>query len=528
MGLLARWSLNYTTEDMGSSNLNLTNVGNNIFTEYEGKNCIDFTDNQSGYLYNATGVTVPRSGGAIMFWINFNDLSVSQDIFGISSTNGYYSLIEYKSGNYFQNETLSNCNFFNSPNLGTMEVDVWYHIAVVFNNNLAYWYKNGTYIGSPSSYGSVNCSATAATEMVADIRINYLGAGAYSGNFKGRMADVRLYNHAVSEEDVYVIANKKASILSNGNVESIELNETNNLITNANRELGDNTNFEGFTGWDENEQAWYITSGASTITLSEFIPVQGNKIDNFDQYKIEAEFKQPNVSVAYSRYYFMILCYDKNFNFIDSFEVYERYSGTRTTLALSLNNGDTTVTLTDTSNWTYINDNVNHYSEKFALFPEGFEYPDFTYSYITGKYTRVDGNVLTLTSPWGGSNYAAGTSIMRTSDASTYSYIGASNALMTNDWVYRTGTSSSTQNDFSMRAGSAYFKLGWLINRNAGVETSYIRNIKVTNVTKGQVMKFGKNDIKFEEFDETTGTDSDQQAQIKDGILYINGEFIEE
>ena len=316
------------------------------------------------------------------------------------------------------------------------------------------------------------------------------------------------------------------SIKSNGDFTATELVETDNLVTNANYEFGDTTNFGSFTGWDATEGAWYKTSGSTTVALSEYIPVQGNGIDTFDQYKIEAEFKQNSGTM--SRYYFMILCYDKNKNFIDSREVYERYSGTRTTLASALSNGDTTITLTSSSNWgNDNNDSVSRYDEQFAIFPDEHDYPDYTYSEIVGSYKSISGNVITLTSAWAGEDYPAGTVIMNTSYAGTYSYIGAGNALMTTSWVYRTGTSSAGQNDGSMRAGSAYFRLGWLLNRNAGTETSYIRNIKVTNVTKGQVMSIGNTTAEFEEFDEVTGTTNSSVAQIKNGTLYITGEFEE-
>ena len=316
------------------------------------------------------------------------------------------------------------------------------------------------------------------------------------------------------------------SIKSNGDFTATELVETDNLVTNANYELGDTTNFGSFTGWDATEQAWYKTSGSSTVLLSEYIPVQGNGIDTFDQYKIEAEFKQNSGTM--SRYYFMIVCYDKNKQFIDRREVYERYSGTRTTLASALNNGDTTITLTSSSNWGNDgNDSVSRYDEQFAIFPDEHDYPDYTYSDIVGSYKSISGNVITLTTAWAGQDYPAGTVIMNTSYSGTYSYIGASNQLMTTSWVYRTGTSSATEADHSMRAGSAYFRLGWLINRNAGTQTSYVRNIKVTNVTKGQVMSIGNTTAEFEEFDEVTGTTNSSVAQIKNGTLYITGEFEE-
>lgn len=316
------------------------------------------------------------------------------------------------------------------------------------------------------------------------------------------------------------------SIKSNGDFTTSELIETDNLVTNANHELGDSTNFTSFTGWDEEEQAWYITSGSNTIILSEYIPVQGNGLDSFDRYKIEAEFKQKTGTM--SRYYFMIVCYDKNKNMIDQREIYERYANTRTTLAADLNPGDTTITLTDDANWEYINDGIEHFSEQFAIFPDEHPYPDYTYSEIVGAYTDVVDNVVTLRYTWSGKSYPAGTRIMRTSYGGTFSYIGASNSLMTTDWVYRTGTSTATEADWSMRTASAYFRLGWLINRDAGgTVTSYIRNIKVTNVTKGQVMRIGNNDAKFEEFDEVTGTTNSSVAQIKHGVLYINGEFEE-
>jgi hypothetical protein len=487
MSLITRWTLNYTTADSGSNNLPLTSNGGNIFTEYQGKACVDFTDNQTSNLYNATGVTVPRSAGAIMFWINFNDVSTNQDIFGIDSVNGYISLMEYYSTGVFGTETLNNCNSFNSPALGLVN-DTWYHIAVVFNSNLAYWYKNGEFVGSPSGYGTNNCSATVATEMLDNVRINYLGAGAYSGNFKGRMADFRVYNHAVPADDLYAIANKTASITSNSNFEVAEISESDDPTPNI---LDYTTWTESATsaiGFDRNgdsaENEIIIDDGPFGETLVWYTKPSGNS-------GADGGWNTPSFSIDNTKLY-RFTVWVRNTGTVNSGNFYHGLYGYPSAV-IEMSTG------TSEGNPYWDCPGIGSIPSEWTL-SVGHCYPYNTTE--TGKHPN--------TGRWSlsGTKLSSGGCNIGTGDVKW-----ASNGTTARERVYHYySTSTNAHLQFA-------FPRVEIVDGTEPSIQQLINNFEVYITDK----------LRCGEIDETTGTSGDQKAQIlEDGTVLINGEFIEE
>lgn len=370
----------------------------------------------------------------------------------------------------------------------------WYHAAAVWTGTQCKIYLNG------------NLETTVNTNTPGRATNGYIAIGTENNNWPptsgrqihGHIDDVRIYGTALSDSDILDLYTTRAEIDNQGmfhlkdfeqyNNYELEV-QNNNLVLNGSGQYGDLTGFSSFTGYDSSQNAFYKTSGSTSIFTDYFIEIKGNGIDQFDEYVLEAEHKQPSGTM--SRYYFMIACYDKNFNFINNYNVTENSTAARTTLAQALSPGDTVLYLTSSSSWSTAGAGSYHYTQQFAIFPDGYEYPDYTYSRIHGRYTSVSGNTLNLQSAWSGDTIPAGSRIMNTRDGGTYSYIAAGNALMTTDWVKRSATTTTGQNDGSMRAGSKYVRVGWLMNRNAGTETSYVRNVRFYNITnKGQETNF--------------------------------------
>ena len=205
--LIAHWPLNGTLEDISGNGNNALVSGATVSSDGKLGKCYQFATSED-YLYFGTR-TLKKSGGMLMFWINF-DAITNYDVFGNAATSGTINMVEFRQ-TYFYCETNNNCNSFNSPVLNTVNAGEWHHFVIKFENNRSYWYQNGISLGETTNYGSDNCSATAATELLANFDFKYIGGGGYSPDFMGRVNDVRLYDGVMSDREIYDIS--KAKIL---------------------------------------------------------------------------------------------------------------------------------------------------------------------------------------------------------------------------------------------------------------------------------------------------------------------------
>jgi hypothetical protein len=287
----------------------------------------------------------------------------------------------------------------------------------------------------------------------------------------------------------------KASLDSVGNFHTQSLQEyteydesidASNLVENGYQQLEDNTNFPNFT-YSSSSDSLSITSGSNNTKATGLIPVRGNGFDQFEQYKISHEIKGETES---SNYYFYIDCYDKYKNSIEHQMVFI-YEDTHTTLAQDLVAGDTWVYLNDITNWQ--DDGTSNYAhtKTLLLWKEGDDpiYTPYKYSRRDNRVTEVDkvNNRLALESPYSGETIPAGSPAANSRRGSVYSYIGAVNKTTDlSNWVYDEGLTSSTDDVNSMRYGSYYFRVGWLINRNATNPTTLVRNVRAWNTESPQ------------------------------------------
>ncbi len=261
-----------------------------------------------------------------------------------------------------------------------------------------------------------------------------------------------------------------------------------NLVTNGSGLMGNNTNFSAFI-WDSIE----VFSGAGSFrknvsggiaTNDELIPV-----DPSATYLLSGRAKSGDVGGANFNpaniQYFGISPIDIDGYIITPFE-YAKWAGsTDTTLAVALNNGDTTMTLVDATGWNNATPDAWYY-RSFSWWPyvntKGYSYPNYTYtrnqshnrvvSYQTnGTWAAggVVGNVITLTAPWAGGSLPVGTPIRNGSSGDTYKYIAASGVIVPNSWTKYQGSiggldinGSQDQNKFPY--GTAFIQLLFLFN----------------------------------------------------------------
>lgn len=156
--------------------------------------------NGEGYDYIDLGetVTMQRSGSTLIWWMK---PLISQGMGLLTGAPGTSTVshLQVETGRFY-GETDTNCNEFKYSI--AMDTD-WAQYAIVFDNNQAFFYKNGSYLGESSDYGLVGCSSPAQTELVDDFSFRYIGAATgYNGAFLGEMADMRLYQRAFSGDEI--------------------------------------------------------------------------------------------------------------------------------------------------------------------------------------------------------------------------------------------------------------------------------------------------------------------------------------
>ena len=181
------------------------------FTDATVFNGPSFTNSNGGYLtfdalddYIDLGstITMSRAGATCDFWMNRNTFTRKSLLTYLQGS--YISHVEVGENNFIT-ETKNNCNVFDSPTF-TFNINQWYHICFKFESNRSYWYVNGEYIGETSNYGLDNCQTNPrveATELLADFDFRYIGENvAYSGHYSGSLASFKVYDRALSNDEV--------------------------------------------------------------------------------------------------------------------------------------------------------------------------------------------------------------------------------------------------------------------------------------------------------------------------------------
>lgn len=212
-----------------------------------------------------------------------------------------------------------------------------------------------------------------------------------------------------------------------------------------------------------------VSGGVATVTgdliSNTFIPVANGR-----RYRLTFDIKFN--TVANSAFYIALRPYDNTHNAISVANTYKPWSGTDTTLASALKNGDTTVTLASATNWT-----TDTYSRIGICDKLAWGYNRATY---TQPWSTKSGNTITLKAAWAGGSWAAGTKVAEFRDGNMYFYPWSqSSANLPTSWT--TITVEFNGGD-PMRYGCQYFLFGTL-----GYTHNYsMRNIKIECISHYQ------------------------------------------
>ena len=267
------------------------------------------------------------------------------------------------------------------------------------------------------------------------------------------------------------------------------------LLTNGLGAMLDNTNFSGYT-YDQIETragagSFRINAASAVLTNNEYIEVDTGLRYILSLVARSGEAAGANYNAANLQYFGVIL-YDIDKLSIEVYHCSKVSTATDTYLAVALNPGDSTITLTDATGW-YSNAGIAAY-RNFCWYGYansfGAVYPDHTYTRnISGVYSSntslgawasggISGNVITLRVPWAGPAISAGVAVRNYIIGNTYKYITLNAGAVPNSWTTYSGyigpgtpaNSADITNLF--RAGTAYLRFVHLVNYHGAADNN--------------------------------------------------------
>lgn len=257
--------------------------------------------------------------------------------------------------------------------------------------------------------------------------------------FKGKLNDVRVYDHALSVAEIKEIAK---GLVVHYKLDDFYSND--NLIVNGYGDLGsenwNNGSYISTTEIPPNHPEIKASMYSGNMT-KQYIPIIQNHT-----YTISGYIKATSGSTGTT--YPSIYGYDIDKKFIDYYKCAAGFNNTyKTTLAQPLHKGDTVVYATDLSAWT----TGDNYYCHVAIFGYqnslGEVYPDMIYTQDSPAFgTKTDkshidktNNTVTLNAPFTGEDRPAGTTICQASEGSIYYYPWGGIAVTSiTDWVFKT------------------------------------------------------------------------------------------
>jgi len=283
------------------------------------------------------------------------------------------------------------------------------------------------------------------------------------------------------------------------------LSRSEGILTNGFGNLADNTNFSAYT-FDpvdtySGKGSFRVNTTLQLKTSDEFVPVNINTRYSISLYAKSGDIGGGTYNASNVQSLGIVL-YDIDLLPIDPYYANKHIGSTDTTLAVALNPGDTTVTLTNATGW-YNGSNILY--QFFSWYgwtnSYGYVYPDYTYSrYNSINYSSnstlgtwgagaISGNVITLRVPWAGPSIASGAAIRNCYATGTYKYVLLSAAAIPNTWTRYEGyigpgtPSDSSENINLFRAGTAFIKLLHLANWHGAADN----NVRLSGLSINQI-----------------------------------------
>jgi len=169
---------------------------------------IDF-DGTNSTADRGSELTFNKQSNTMMFWVK-QDQNSLKGLVNRYATNSYNSFISF-GDRISRAETDSNCNNFlfeegmtDNDNIGSTVRDNWTCWCLRTNSDQsADWFLNGTRRVPVTQWGSIDCSATPATNFYANLSWRYLAtATTYEGRYDGKLAMICQWSVALTDHQI--------------------------------------------------------------------------------------------------------------------------------------------------------------------------------------------------------------------------------------------------------------------------------------------------------------------------------------
>lgn len=195
-----------TWSDLTSNNNDFT-LSSCTFDSANGGS-IEF-DGSSSQADRGSELTFNKASNTMMFWVK-QDQNNQRGLVNRYASNSYNSFISF-GDRPSRAETDTNCNNFtfeesmsSNANIGSTVRDNWTCWTIRTNaDQSADWFLNGTRRIPVSSWGSIDCGSTAATNFHGNLSWRYLGtATTYEGRYDGKLAMICQWSVALTDRQI--------------------------------------------------------------------------------------------------------------------------------------------------------------------------------------------------------------------------------------------------------------------------------------------------------------------------------------
>ncbi|MCX5709190.1 MAG: DUF2341 domain-containing protein, partial [Candidatus Omnitrophica bacterium] len=287
-GLVGYWKFDEAVAGpaVDSSGYGNTGTNNGPATITSATNPVHFTDGKllsfdgtDDYVNCGAGASLDITGAiTISGWFNSSLLSGVRIIADkYQDAIGGYQL--YTNGNKLEGYILGPGGAFGTTGTTVLSTGAWYHAAVIFIPSTGiYLYLNGNLEASKIISPPSSISSTARSLNIgAENGTNYL--------FNGLIDDVRIYNRALSAQEIQALAagNQPATSIATTTVTGGDLDVNGNLVLNAGTLNTGTRDITVAGNWENN--GGKFTPGAKTVTMdgtsgSNIILSGGQKFNN--------------------------------------------------------------------------------------------------------------------------------------------------------------------------------------------------------------------------------------------------------
>ena len=157
--------------------------------------CYSFNGSSSHLTYTGFS-TAGLSEMTVCLWVNpaTTDASNTNGIFAFNYTGSYYQFTVRSGYLYIRDNSVNYNGTAKKYSIGTIDANIWTHLAFVYDHGTLRMYKNGEQIGTDATIGGTALNAT---------QLTHVGKASSSGYYyNGKLCDFRVYDNSLSAKEV--------------------------------------------------------------------------------------------------------------------------------------------------------------------------------------------------------------------------------------------------------------------------------------------------------------------------------------